>query len=156
MVACLLVMRSIDCPHASCHFSDKPATGNMPSACVKVATLSLIEAIAVTCAGRSGMLAQHSYKDLHCVTGVICNNIIPQWLRVVTLVALLLVVVYKTAKKGLRCEILSLLHFGGQFDGVSVLAAVCSTCSLHRISGVTVTYTCHILPAQHHKRKKIP
>lgn len=45
---------------------------------------------------------------MHCVTGVICNNIIPQWLRVVALVALLLVVVYKTAKKGLRCDDLAL------------------------------------------------
>lgn len=41
-----------------------------------------------------------------CATGVLCNNIIPQWLRVVVLVALLLVVVYKTAKKGLRCVLL--------------------------------------------------
>lgn len=34
--------------------------------------------------------------------GVICSNIIPSWLRVVSLVLLLLVVVYKTGKKGHR------------------------------------------------------
>ncbi|KAL3157342.1 hypothetical protein ABBQ32_011825 [Trebouxia sp. C0010 RCD-2024] len=34
--------------------------------------------------------------------GVICNNIVPEWLRVVLLTALLLFVVYKTAKKGKR------------------------------------------------------
>ncbi len=114
MVACLLVFCSIDCDHAACPFSDKCATGNMPSACIKVATSSLIQAIALACAGRSGMHAQHCYKDLHCITGVICNNIIAQWLRVVALVALLLVVVYKTAKKGLRCDTqpLCLHHFG--------------------------------------------
>lgn len=74
----------------------------MPSAHTKVAILSLTQAVALAYAGRSGMHAQHC--NMHCVTGVICNNIIPQWLRVVTLVALLLVVVYKTAKKGLRCD----------------------------------------------------
>ncbi len=75
--------------------------------------LSLIQAIALAYAGRSGKHAQPCYKKLHCITGVICNNIIPQWLRVVTLVALLLVVVYKTAKKGLRCDALLLcLHAG--------------------------------------------
>lgn len=34
--------------------------------------------------------------------GVICNNVVPEWLRVVLLTALLLFVVYKTAKKGKR------------------------------------------------------
>lgn len=79
----------------------------MPSACIKVATSCLIEPVLP----RSCLHARHCYRDLHCITGVICNNIIPQWLRVVTLVALLLVVVYKTAKKGLRCDDMSLcLH----------------------------------------------
>ena len=34
--------------------------------------------------------------------GVICNNVVPEWLRVVLLTALLLFVVFKTAKKGKR------------------------------------------------------
>ncbi len=34
--------------------------------------------------------------------GVVCNNVVPEWLRVVLLTALLLFVVYKTAKKGKR------------------------------------------------------
>ena len=34
--------------------------------------------------------------------GVVCNNVVPEWLRVVLLTALLLFVVYKTARKGKR------------------------------------------------------
>ena len=39
---------------------------------------------------------------LYVSAGVICNNIVPEWLRVVLLTALLLFVVYKTARKGKR------------------------------------------------------
>ena len=41
-------------------------------------------------------------KHAGATAGVICNNIVPEWLRVVLLTALLLFVVFKTAKKGHR------------------------------------------------------
>ena len=56
---------------------------------------------------------------------MLCNGIIPQWLRVVVLVALLLVVVYKTAKKGLRCALLSSSSTGVPADARYLLGVLC-------------------------------
>lgn len=46
--------------------------------------------------------ASQGVKHAGATAGVICNNIVPEWLRVVLLTALLLFVVFKTAKKGHR------------------------------------------------------